>query len=110
LLTAWLLALSLPTLAPWWLYAVGIGIAIVVAKQIYGGLGQNLFNPAMVGYAALIVSFPVYMTQWPAPVALADHARRCGMRSMWCSPARARSAPTPTPRPPCWIPGKPRRV
>jgi len=74
LLTAWLLALSLPTLAPWWLYAIGIGIAIVVAKQLYGGLGQNLFNPAMVGYAALIVSFPVYMTQWAAPVALADHA------------------------------------
>jgi len=74
LLTAWLLALSLPTLAPWWLYAIGIGIAIVVAKQLYGGIGQNLFNPAMVGYAALIVSFPVYMTQWAAPVALADHA------------------------------------
>ncbi len=74
LLTAWLLALSLPTLAPWWLYAIGIMFAIVVAKQLYGGLGQNLFNPAMVGYAALIVSFPVYMTQWAAPVALADHA------------------------------------
>jgi len=74
LLTAWLLALSLPTLAPWWLYAVGMLIAIVIAKQLYGGIGQNLFNPAMVGYAALIVSFPVYMTQWPAPIALADHA------------------------------------
>jgi electron transport complex protein RnfD len=73
LLTAWLLALSLPTLAPWWLYAIGTGIAIVVAKQLYGGIGQNLFNPAMVGYAALIVSFPVYMTQWAAPVLLADH-------------------------------------
>ncbi len=74
LLTAWLLALSLPTLAPWWLYAIGIGIAIVVAKQLYGGIGQNLFNPAMVGYAALIVSFPLYMTQWPLPISLADHA------------------------------------
>lgn len=74
LLTAWLLALSLPTLAPWWLYAVGMLFAIVVAKQLYGGLGQNLFNPAMIGYAALIVSFPVYMTQWAAPVELADHA------------------------------------
>jgi electron transport complex protein RnfD len=68
LLTAWLLALSMPTLAPWWLYAVGILFAIVVAKQLYGGLGQNLFNPAMIGYAALIVSFPVYMTQWAAPL------------------------------------------
>ncbi|OYY96006.1 MAG: electron transport complex subunit RsxD [Hydrogenophilales bacterium 28-61-23] len=74
LLTAWLLALSLPTLAPWWLYAIGMLFAIVVAKQFYGGLGQNLFNPAMIGYAALIVSFPVNMTQWAAPVDLADHA------------------------------------
>jgi len=74
LLTAWLLALSLPTLAPWWLYAVGMLFAIVVAKQLYGGIGQNLFNPAMIGYAALIVSFPVNMTQWAAPIALADHA------------------------------------
>lgn len=78
LLTAWLLALSLPTLAPWWLYAIGIFIAIVIAKQLYGGIGQNLFNPAMVGYAALIVSFPVYMTQWVAPLALADH-----MLTLW---------------------------
>ena len=73
LVTAWLLALSLPTLAPWWLYAVGAIIAVVVAKHLYGGLGQNPFNPAMVAYAALIVSFPVYMTQWPAPLGLADH-------------------------------------
>jgi electron transport complex protein RnfD len=73
LVTAWLLALSLPTLAPWWLYAVGVIFAVLVAKHFYGGLGQNLFNPAMVGYAALIVSFPVYMTQWPAPIGVADH-------------------------------------
>ena len=71
--TAVLLALSLPTLAPWWLYAVGSIVAVVVAKHLYGGLGQNPFNPAMVAYAALIVSFPVYMTQWPAPVGLAVH-------------------------------------
>ncbi|MEW5787502.1 MAG: RnfABCDGE type electron transport complex subunit D [Pseudomonadota bacterium] len=74
LVTAWLLALSLPTLAPWWLYAVGVVLAVLVAKHFYGGLGQNPFNPAMVGYAALIVSFPVYMTQWPAPLGLADHS------------------------------------
>lgn len=74
LVTAWLLALSLPTLAPWWLYAVGIVFAVLVAKHFYGGLGQNLFNPAMVGYAALIVSFPVYMTQWPGPLGLVDHS------------------------------------
>jgi hypothetical protein len=74
LLTAWLLALSLPTLAPWWLYAIGmLASPSWWPSNLYGGIGQNLFNPAMVGYAALIVSFPVYMTQWAAPVLLADH-------------------------------------
>ncbi|MEW5891829.1 MAG: RnfABCDGE type electron transport complex subunit D [Pseudomonadota bacterium] len=73
LVTAWLLALSMPTLAPWWLYLVGVFFAIIVAKHLYGGMGQNLFNPAMVGFAVLILSFPVQMTQWPAPAALAAH-------------------------------------
>jgi len=68
--TAWLLALSLPPLAPWWLIVVGVLAAIVVAKHLYGGLGQNLFNPAMVGFAVLIVSFPVQMTQWAGPIEL----------------------------------------
>jgi len=71
LVTAWLLALSLPPLAPWWLVVVGTLFAIVVAKQLYGGLGYNPFNPAMIGYAVLLISFPVLMTQWPAPLALA---------------------------------------
>ncbi len=78
LVTAWLLALSLPTLAPWWLYLVGVIFAVGVAKHLYGGLGQNLFNPAMVGYAVLIVSFPVYMTQWPAPIGVAIHTLSLG--------------------------------
>jgi len=73
LLTAWLLALSVPTLAPWWLYLAGMFFAVIVAKHFYGGLGQNLFNPAMVGYAALIISFPVYMTQWVGPTNLANY-------------------------------------
>ncbi len=68
--TAWLLALSLPSLAPWWLVVTGTLFAIVVAKHLYGGLGQNIFNPAMVGYAVLIVSFPVQMTQWSGPLEL----------------------------------------
>lgn len=71
LVTACLLALALPTLAPWWLYLSAVFFAVAVAKHLYGGLGQNLFNPAMVGYAALIVSFPVYMTQWAAPIGVA---------------------------------------
>lgn len=72
LVTAWLLALALPPLAPWWLIVLGTAIAIIVAKQLYGGLGYNPFNPAMVGYAALLISFPVLMTSWPAPLALAE--------------------------------------
>jgi len=67
LLTAWLLALSIPPLAPWWLVVVGTAFAIAIAKHLYGGLGSNLFNPAMVGYAALIISFPAQMTHWIAP-------------------------------------------
>ncbi len=72
LVTAWLLALAIPPLAPWWLVVVGTAFAIVVAKQLYGGLGSNLFNPAMVGYAVMIISFPAQMTQWQAPHALAS--------------------------------------
>ena len=74
LVTAWLLALSIPSIAPWWLTLVGVFFAIVVAKHLYGGLGNNIFNPAMVGYAVLIVSFPVPMTQWAAPLSLASQS------------------------------------
>jgi len=70
LLTAWLLALSIPPLAPWWLVVVGTVFAIAIAKHLYGGLGNNLFNPAMIGYAALIISFPMQMTHWIAPQGL----------------------------------------
>ncbi len=67
LVTAVLLALALPPTAPWWLGLTGIFFAIVVAKQLYGGLGYNPFNPAMVGYAVLLVAFPVQMTRWLLP-------------------------------------------
>ena len=70
LLTGWLLALSIPPLAPWWLIVVGTAFAIAIAKHLYGGLGNNLFNPAMVGYAVLIISFPAQMTHWVAPQGL----------------------------------------
>lgn len=68
LITGWILALCLPNLAPWWLPVVGAVFAVVVAKQLYGGIGYNLFNPAMVGYVVLLVSFPEAMTRWGAPV------------------------------------------
>ena len=67
LLTGWLLALSIPPLAPWWLVVVGTAFAIAIAKHLYGGLGNNPFNPAMVGYAVLIISFPAQMTHWVTP-------------------------------------------
>jgi len=72
LLTAWLLALSLPAWAPWWLAAVGSVFAIVVAKQIFGGLGQNLFNPAMAARVMLLISFPLEMTAWVAPMPISS--------------------------------------
>ena len=70
--TAWLLALAIPPLSPWWVIVVGTLFAIVVAKQLYGGLGYNPFNPAMIGYAVLLISFPVIMTKWPAALQLAQ--------------------------------------
>lgn len=72
LVTAVLLAFALPPLAPWWLPAIGTLFAIVFAKHLYGGLGYNPFNPAMAGYVVLLVSFPVEMTRWLAPVMLSD--------------------------------------
>jgi len=64
-LTGWLLAMTLPPWAPWWIGVVGSAIAIILGKQVYGGLGQNLFNPAMLARVALLISFPIEMTTWP---------------------------------------------
>ena len=66
LVTAWLIALSFPSTAPWWLTVLGTLLAIIVAKHLYGGLGQNPFNPAMVAFALMIVAYPQLMSQWPA--------------------------------------------
>lgn len=70
--TALLLGLSLPPFAPWWVTFVGVFAAIVIAKQLYGGLGNNPFNPAMIGYALLLISFPVEMTRWAPPSFLVE--------------------------------------
>ena len=64
LLTACLLALALPSLAPWWITVIASISAIAVAKHLYGGLGFNPFNPAMVGYIVVMISFPLEMTLW----------------------------------------------
>ena len=65
---AWLFALCLPVHSPWWLIAVGIGFTMIAGKHLYGGLGFNPFNPAMVGYVVLLISFPREMTTWYLPV------------------------------------------
>lgn len=70
LLTALLLAVSLPALAPWWVTVLGTLFAILIVKQLYGGIGHNPFNPAMAAYVMLLVSFPIQMTSWQPPLAL----------------------------------------
>src|SRR6056300_1440839 len=64
-LTAWLLIISIPSSTPIWVMLVGLFFSIVVAKHAYGGIGSNPFNPAMIGYAVLLISFPKIMTNWP---------------------------------------------
>ena len=64
LLTGWILAMTLPPWAPWWVGCVGSVVAIMLAKHAFGGLGQNVFNPAMVARTVLLISFPVEMTQF----------------------------------------------
>jgi len=62
MITGWLLALSLPPWAPWWVAVVASVFAVCLAKHAFGGLGQNVFNPAMIGRVVVLVSFPVQMT------------------------------------------------
>ncbi|GGH92546.1 RnfABCDGE type electron transport complex subunit D [Pseudomonas fluvialis] len=65
LLSAVLLALALPPYAPWWLTVIASASALLLGKHLYGGLGQNPFNPAMLGYVVVLISFPLEMTRWP---------------------------------------------
>jgi len=62
-----LLAFVLPSRLPWWMAAVGSFFAVVIVKQLFGGLGNNIFNPALAGRAFLLASFPIYMTSWVRP-------------------------------------------
>lgn len=73
LLTALLIAISIPPFAPWWITVIGSFFAIAIVKQLYGGLGFNLFNPAMAAYVMLLVSFPVEMTAWSVPQPLTQY-------------------------------------
>ena len=65
--TGVLLALNLPATTPWWVVLIGAIVAIGVAKMTFGGIGQNLFNPAIAGRVFLLISFPTYMTDWTRP-------------------------------------------
>lgn len=76
--TAVLFALCIPPLAPWWISCIAMLFAIVFAKHLYGGLGQNIFNPAMVGYVVVLISFPQVMTAWLPPLSLAENSLDLG--------------------------------
>ncbi len=71
-ITGILLALNLPYTTPWWVVMIGAVVAIGVAKMTFGGIGQNIWNPALVGRVFLLVSFPTYMTTWGAPKGVVD--------------------------------------
>jgi electron transport complex protein RnfD len=64
-LTGTLLAVSIPPFAPWWMVLIGAFLGVLMGKHVYGGLGQNPFNPAMLGFALLMLAFPRFMTLWP---------------------------------------------
>ncbi|MBI5190936.1 MAG: RnfABCDGE type electron transport complex subunit D [Nitrospirae bacterium] len=66
-LTGLLLAMNLPAGVPLYLPVVGSAVAIIITKQLFGGLGFNIFNPALIGRAFLLASWPRYMTTWPVP-------------------------------------------
>jgi electron transport complex protein RnfD len=67
------LVFCIPPEAPWWVVVSGSAFALVFGKHLYGGLGYNPFNPAMLGYAFLLISFPIQMTQWTLPTAITGH-------------------------------------
>lgn len=71
--TAVLLAIALPPFLPWWQTMLGTAFAIIVVKHLYGGIGNNPFNPAMAGYVLLLISYPVDMTRWAPPSILNEH-------------------------------------
>lgn len=73
IVTALLFAIAIPPLLPWWQTVMGAAFAIVVVKQMYGGIGYNPFNPAMAAYVLLLISYPADMTAWVTPIVLNDN-------------------------------------
>jgi len=82
ILTAWLLAISLPPWTPWWIAVLGSAVAIIIGKHVFGGLGQNVFNPAMVGRVVLLISFPLEMTTFVQPAPLLSAAAPTFLQSL----------------------------
>ena len=94
LVTAWLIALTFPPIVPWWLMVAATLFAIIIAKHLYGGLGQNPFNPAMVAFCVSIIAFPALMSQWPA-VGFTDFAAQMAVVFNSQSPQDAVTMATP---------------
>lgn len=92
LLTGWLIAITLPPWAPWWIGVVGAFFGVAVGKQLYGGIGQNIFNPAMLARTALLITFPVQLTSWVAPAPLGSELAPTLLQSLSITFA---SAPAP---------------
>lgn len=81
LVSATLLALALPSYAPWWLTVSSAAFATLFGKSLFGGFGRNPFNPAMLGYAFALVAFPAQMVHWPAPGA--SHGLLAGLQQIF---------------------------
>jgi electron transport complex protein RnfD len=93
LVTAMLIALSIPANSPWWIVVIGAIFAIIISKQLYGGLGHNIFNPAMVAYVVLIISFPIQITIWPDTIQIPNFTQF--ISSIWSHPIDGMSQATP---------------
>jgi electron transport complex protein RnfD len=78
-ITGWSLALAIPPITPWWIVVIGTFFAVVFVKHLYGGLGYNPFNPSMAAFVLLIVSFPIYLTNWPGASSLLESGHYPGI-------------------------------
>ncbi len=86
MVTGLLLAFNLPSNLPWWIIIIGALVSIGIGKMTFGGLGNNPFNPALVGRVFLLISFPVQMTSYPVP---------SGMSTPYISSIEGFTGPTP---------------
>ena len=93
--TGLLLGLNLPSSLPWYIVVIGALVAIGIAKMVFGGLGNNIFNPALVGRVFLLISFPVQMTMWPKPLVSAKHWFFNGFHGLDSAAVDALTGPSP---------------